>query len=725
MDPLLIIRLLRQYAPLLVLIPFLTAGTVYFVTRDQPRLFVSHATLYTGLSSGYSLMSAEQRAQMDYSAVNNAFENILTTLTSKESLRQVGIGLLVQDLESGKTDPVTLSVSGFRTRRGPGEEVSPENDLIRIQQTLDSLSLSPGSNPVKNLLLVPNSYYSADLIGKKLKAERKRDSDMLAIEYESDDADVAQRTLNLAIQVFNRRYASFQNSETTPVVGYYEGKVQKAKTRLSEAERKLQAFLVAHQVLDLDEESKSISATRETTAAEYNQELMRNKAAKAAMEVLNRRMGPRGNALTASSELKEAQAQLAEAGSKLANARINGQPKNAVDLLQQRVDQASDELKESARQYYTATNSPESIPQQTLLSEWLTKIIDYEESTARLGVYKEMFNEYRNRTAEYTPLGSELRQLNRELTLAEKEYLELEQTLNQANTRQQNVSIEGALGVLDAPDFPQEPQPSKRWLYVALGFFAGLFLTLFLIALRYWFDQRILSPDQAETLIGRPVAAIFPFVARFSYHSKPSRAALSMFEQLCGAINVELFAKQSGRTHQPSIISLFSMRSRQGKTWVGISVARTYREAGQRVAYCYPHKRGSFQSVEQEGISFLPYLLRGNFMNVMDLDGLFDGAHNFDPYLYDTILVELPALINTALPVYLINQSRVSLLVTDASSIWQRTDRKLLNMYLKVANHTVLTVLNRVRGDFIDTPDSHDTALKAGVADRSLEYAQR
>lgn len=724
MGPSLLVRLLRQYAFLLALIPLLTAGTVFFVTRDQAQVYLSRATLYTGLSSGYSLLTAQQRAQMDYSAVNNAFDNILTTITSKESMRQVAVGLLIQDLQSGKADPVTLSMSGFRTPSRGVDGISPESASARIRQTVDSLSLSQGSNPIKNLLYVPwNSYYSVDMIGKKLKAVRKNTSDMLELEYESEDADVAQRTLDLIIEVFNRRYTTLQNSETTPVVGYYEEKVGKAKKRLSAAEGNLQAFFARHQVLDLAEESKTISSTRETTFAEYNQELMRNQAAKAAMEVLSRRMGPKGNALAASTELKEAQAQLADAGRKLANARINDQPGDVLGTLQEQLDQTSEQLKEAARRYYTATNSPESIPQQTLVTEWLTKVIDYEESTARLGGYKKMFSQYKTRTAEYTPLSSELRQLNRELAVAEKEYLEFEQVLNQANTRRQNISIEGALAVLDAPNFPQEPQPAKRWLFVALGFFAGLFLTLLLIALRFWLDQRIHSPEQAETFIGRPVAAIFPFVERFSFHSRPSRAALSMFEQLCSAINVELFTK-SVRTHHPSIINLFSMRSKQGKTWVGIGVARTYREAGQRVAYCYPHKRGNFQAVEQEGISFLPYTLSGNFMTIVDLDGLFDGAHDFDPYQYDMILVELPALINTALPVYLINQSGVSLLVTDASSTWERTDRKLLGMYTKVANHTVLTVLNRVRSEFIDAPDSHDTVLKAGVADRSLEYAQ-
>lgn len=718
-----LLRLLRQYALLLILIPTLTASIVYFITRDQPRMYLSKATLYTGLSSGYSLLTAEQRAQMDYSAVNNVFDNILTTISSKESCRQVAVGLLMQDLQSGKTNLIAMPKGEFRTTPSGSDSTSLGSNLDFIHQTIDSLSRSQGGNPVKNLLSGKDSYYSLDLISKRLKPARKNNSDMLDIEYECEDAEVAQRTLNLVINVLNRRYAAFQNSETAPVVGYYEEKVGRAKNRLNEAERRVQAFFAQHQVLDLEEESKSISATRETVRAEYNQELMRNQAAKAAMDVLNRRMGPRGSALTANGDLKNAQTQLAEASSKLANARTNTQPKEVLDELQRQVELASDQLKESARRYYTATNSPESVPQQALLTEWLTKVIEYEESSARLSVYKGMFDSYRNRTAKYTPLGSELRQLNRELALAEKDYLELEHTLNQANTRQQNTLVGGGLALLDAPDLPLEPQPAKRWLFVALGFFAGLFLTLLLIALRFWLDQRILSPEQAELSIGRPVSAVFPFVERFSFHSKPSRAALSMFEQLCSAINVEQFAK-SLRTHHPSLISLFSMASKQGKTWVGIGVARTYRDAGHRVAYCYPHKRGNFQSVDQEGISFLPYLVLGNFMMVKDLNELFDGAHQFDPDQFDTILLELPALINRALPVHLINQSGVSLLITNANSTWQRTDRKLLSMYSKVADHTILTVLNRAQADFIDKPDSYDTVLKASVADRSLEHAR-
>src|SRR5690606_16551897 len=157
-----------------------------------------------------------------------------------------------------------------------------------------------------------------------------------------------------------------------------------------------------------------------------------------------------------------------------------------------------------------------------------------------------------------------LRQLNRELSLAEKEYLSSVQSLNKAITHHQDISVDGTLSILDAPNFPYEAQ-SKRWLFIAIGFGVGLFIAMLLTAIRFWIDRRISSPEQAETLIGRPVAAVFPRVRKFSINSKAGRTALSMFEQLCNAINIEII-KGSATKPYPPVITLFSVRSKQGKT---------------------------------------------------------------------------------------------------------------------------------------------------------------
>lgn len=709
------LRLLKQHLLWFILIPCIAAGTAFYVTRNEPKVYLSQATLYTGLVSRYSLLSDRQSGFSDRSA--SAFDNILTTLNSRETLLQIGINLLTDHLRLREPDTLVLARAGFDRLH---EAIPPgwENlffiaaDSALLHRTVDSLAKTPTDNPIKTLLLKSDSYYSIQQLAENIKGEpRKNTNDVLLMEYESDDPAVAQRTLHYAIENLNKRYSTLKTSETNSVIGYYEAKLEKAKAKLAQAEADLRAFSGRHQVLDYDEEARNVAASREALISEYNQELMRKNAAKASLDALNNRMSQQGNIRAANSDLTEKQKKLAEAENKLANARAYGQSKAVISQLQANVNQASEELKSSAQKYDAAANSADAIPTQTMANDRLAKALEYEESSARLELYQKRIDDYQAKTNEYGPLGSQLRQLNRNLAIAEKEYFDLIQSVDQSKTRRQDVAIGGTLEVLDAPNFPLAPLASKRWQLVAIGLGVGIFIALLLTALRFWLDKRIQSPEQAEAMIGLPVAAIFPTVKKPLVFTKASRAAHTMFEQLFNAINVEV--TQNTTKPYPPVITVFSIRSKQGKSWVANGLIQLYNNADQQVAYCYPRVTGREQREQHNGVTYFPYTVRPDFMNVTGIDYLIDYDQGLDTSKFDRIILELPALINHQIPVYLLKNSALSLLVIDANSPWVRTEKQLLTMYVRVTNQPILTVLNRVEGNYIDVPGRADGAQAA------------
>ncbi|WP_240625364.1 GumC family protein [Spirosoma pollinicola] len=562
------LRVLKQHIFWFILIPCVTAGTAVYVTRNEPKIYRSQATLYTGLVSRYSLLSDKQNSYTDRSA--SAFDNILTTLNSRETLLQIGIGLLSDHLRLRQPDTLILGEAGFQKLH---QVITPAyeslfyiaGDSALLHRTIDSLAKASTSNPIKTLLLKSDSYYSSQHLSENIKATaRKNTNDVLLMEYESDDPAVAQRTLHYAIDILNQRYSTLKTSETNSVVGYYEDKLQKAKEKLAQAEASLRAFSSRHQVLDYDEEARTVASSREALKNEYSQELMRKNAAKASLDALNRRMGQQGSIRSANNDLNDKQKKLTDAESKLANARAYGQPKQVITQLQATVAQAQEDLKVSAQKYDATANSADAVPTQTVANDRLTKSLEYEESSARLALYQNRMAEFQAKTNEYGPLGSQLRQLNRDLAVAEKEYLDLLQNVDQSRTRRQDVAIGGTLEIMDAPDFPLMPLPSKRVQLIAIGLGVGLFIALLLTALRFWLDKRIQSPEQAEAMVGMPVTALFPTVKKPLVYSRTTRASRSMFEQLFNAINIEV--SQNNTKAYPPIVTLFSIRSKQGKT---------------------------------------------------------------------------------------------------------------------------------------------------------------
>lgn len=720
------LRLLKQHIIWFILIPCLTAGTAFFVTRNEPKVYKSQATLYTGLVSRYSLLSDKQNSFTDRSA--SAFDNILTTLNSRETLLQIGIGLLSDHLRLQKPDTLVLGSAGFQKLH---QALTPEwqnlyfiaGDSILLHRTIDSLAKSKTDNPIKTLLLKSDSYYSISRLGENIKATaRKSTNDVMLMEYESDDPAVSQRTLTHAIDILNSRYSTLKTSETNSVVGYYEDKLQKAKDKLSQAEANLRAFSAKHQVLDYDEEARNVASSREALDNEYNQELMRKNAAKASLDALNRRMGQQGSIRSANSELSEKQKKLADVENRLANARAYGQPKSVINQLQSSVAQAQEELKTSAQKYDAAANSSDAIPTQTMANDRLLKSLELEESTARLELYKKRMAEFQAKTNEYGPLGSQLRELNRDLAVSEKAYLDLLQNVDQSKTKRQDVSIGGTLEIIDAPDFPLQPLSSKRSQLIMVGLGVGIFIALLLTALRFWLDKRIQSPEQAEALVGMPVTALFPTVKKPLVYSRTTRASRSMFEQLFNAINIEV-AQNSAKSYPP-VITLFSIRSKQGKSWVANGLTQLYDVADLKVAYCYPRATGREQLEQQKNITFFPYTVRPDFMNVTGIDYLIDYNYGFDITQYDRVILEIPALIKNQIPSYLLRGSALSLLVIDANSPWARAEKQLLSMYVRVTNQPILTVLNRVEGNYVDAPRQDDAIQLPMNKDRS-EQTQR
>lgn len=717
-------RLLKQHLIWFILFPCLTAGTVYYFMRNETKVYKAKATLYTGITSGYSIRSAEVGSNVDFSAISNAFDNILTTLTSNQSLYYVGVNMLSDHIQLTKPTVEQLSAASFQQLQ-QAIPASLRQSLIRpgdpdyTRRRIDSLAQSKTDNPIKALLFNPNSYYSADYISKKLKASRKNASDMLDLDYEAGDPAVTKQTLTLAINELNERYTSLKRGATNPVITYYQDKEKAAKRQLDNAEAKLRAFNVQHNVLNFEDELKTRSATRDALVAEYNAEVMRNQAAKAAMNALNQRMTQGGSLLKINTALTDKQAELTAAETQLINARTNGQPQAVLDQYQAKITKASVELQQIAQNYFAADNSTDAIPKAKLINEWLAKVLEFEESGARMGVVKKRLDDYQAESVGFPPLESEQRQLTREMTVAEKDYLNLIQSLNQANIHRQDIAIGGAMSILDPPNFPTSAQPSKRMLFTLIGAGVGLVIALLLSALRFWTDKRINSLEEAEQRIGSPVTALFPTVKKFAINSRSSRAAVSMFEQLGNAINIDIDERASPA--HPPLITLFSIRSGQGKTWFAQGLIRLYAESGEQVAYFYPQQAETDQKFEQDGITFFPYELQPNFMNVREPEDLLLPEHSLTVNTFNKIILELPALIGSPIPLRLVNRSAVSLMILTVRTVWSRRDKQLFELYTKAARHPILVALNKVDGSDSDGPTRKDVEQGAIRAKRYAE----
>ncbi len=89
------VKILQRHVLLLILVPLLLAAVVFFLTRKDQWSYISETTIYTGVTSGYSV---QQQAYTDVMVKNTVYDNLINLIRSRQTLEEVSASLLAQHL---------------------------------------------------------------------------------------------------------------------------------------------------------------------------------------------------------------------------------------------------------------------------------------------------------------------------------------------------------------------------------------------------------------------------------------------------------------------------------------------------------------------------------------------------------------------------------------------------------------------------------------------------
>ena len=112
MDLLYFIRLFKRNFLLLIGVPFLLAIVVFYFTRNQEKVYQSEATIYTGITTGYSIESTTQHAT-DFFSTSAQFDNMINLLKSRQTVVETSLRLLAQNLSLEAPNPQYISKENY------------------------------------------------------------------------------------------------------------------------------------------------------------------------------------------------------------------------------------------------------------------------------------------------------------------------------------------------------------------------------------------------------------------------------------------------------------------------------------------------------------------------------------------------------------------------------------------------------------------------------------
>lgn len=693
------IRLVVRHRKVIFGLPIFMAMVTFYFTMDQVKKYTSHTLINTGLVSGYNPES-QKSSRTDYTYTTNELENLINIATAYNTFEELGARLLSEYLLLNDNDPRLISGEGYKKL----QQLFPDNIKSRLvgnnledtYQKVIQFRDQNKDNGAYKVLYSDHEFFGIEQL-QTIKVQREGKSDMIRITYTSNDPGISKRSLELLTEIFVKKHQEIKEGQSTSVLDFFDKSTSLASEKLKDAENGLLQFRVGNNIINYYEQTRFISAKKEDLDELYQSELMKVAATESSIKQLENQMVSRKKIAQLNSGILHNREQLSNATSQLAKLIIINEDvetnRERIASLEKETVFLKNEIKTKAHSIFSNQITPDGIEIKNVLNRWLTHVIALDEGKARLQVINERKDEFAQIYNQFAPLGSRLKKIEREIDVAEREYLENLHSLNQARLHKHSMLMSTNLKIVDQPFFPAKAVKSKRAILIIISFVSGILLILFLILVLEYFDQTLKLPSKAEDITGLEVIGAFPY---FSQTYNLSRANLNEIKQRTIEYlyqNLKIKLKQRGKTNKPLIINIASTRETEGKTFLGENLFEFITGLNKKALLLKPKSEDDVKNENSNGENIIDYLVDKNFMEADSVNNLLRD-HEIDINEFDFVLIESPALNLQKQSLSLLSKSDLTLVVCRANRVWNSGDQKTVENLKRGTGKNPLLVLN-------------------------------
>ncbi len=422
-----------------------------------------------------------------------------------------------------------------------------------------------------------------DELLKNTQVYPERDTQLLRISVTDPDAQVAMEAANQVAIEFGDFYRELIYGPAKQRE-YIQGQVQIAKNTLEQARTALEQYKAQTGLnnLDIDVQNKlarlsemdSQLKSAEVLAQESANRLAATKKEFATLPKRRQEQMTTGESqlwLTLTSALNQQEQSLA---SMMAH---RGRAHPEVAALEKSIDDIKKKLVNEQRQRLLqsvdAINPVYSGTQERLIQSQVDAI----GTRARASALRLVVPSMKSELANYPQNEKKLADLTYEAKVAENTYGLLRQKLDEAKIRESEPYATGTIKMVDEA-MPEQVATSKK-LKVALALPLSILLSCAIIFLLDYLDNTIRTPEEAEELLGLPVATMVPLGRGHSLvRGLPDPGLRESYQMLSASLWYEK-AKQSGS----GAIMVASAEPNSGRTVTAGNLAAALAADGARV----------------------------------------------------------------------------------------------------------------------------------------------
>ncbi len=676
----------------LIFVPIIVALLVFWKTRHTPSLYTSSCSIYTGVITGVNILSESGVTVSQYSQVS-LMDNLLNILTSDQTLKQVSLRLYARIMVHGdlEKDNNYIMASHFRPIYDHGTPIhhlidhSSSNDSINEQRTYENLfayESNSNDNYVYGIYQWHLPYVNKDAL-RNIYVERVGNSDVIDINYTTDDPGITYQTLLILTEEFIKHYQHLRFGEIDNVINYFRRELSRIEAVLKKSENALTDYRITNRVINYDEETKAVAALNRDYELQYWESQNVYTVSDSLLRELEKRMQLNTKIIQNNNLFIHYNNLISEINEKLAMSQYYPEaslPTATIDSLNRELKKNQEYLTESLQKMGYMKYTKEGISNANIIEEWLAQVIANKKAEAELKVLKARHKEMIEKYVHFAPIGSNVSRKEREVSINEKQYLNILDALNAAILRQKSLQMTSStLKPMNDPYYPLRPTNESNKKLTIAAYLGTLLFTIFFFLIVEILDHRLSNIFKVQQLTGRQVLGIFIRTNASKQKEYNDLYRETSAQTLCNYATTYFVPKQT------NIINFISNEPGEGKSYILEQLAKQFTTQGMEVRQLSWH-----EEFQEDAKTFVQALQTDLQNNVPKQNTLTDKV----------ILVEYPSLKMAALTPDILQGANLNLQIVDSRRTWKNTDQQLLDRSSKMSGETPLfIVLNDAQQD--------------------------
>ncbi|MDM1046655.1 GumC family protein [Sphingobacterium hotanense] len=546
-----ILRLMFRMKWWLILVPSVVTLVTIYATRNADLEYETDTTVYTGVISGYGSDPSETNSAQDWNILNNAIQNIINTINSKETLKKLSLHLYANCMIYGSPDRDNLYIKAKHYRQLLAitpKDVRALIDKTSVEKTVANLlayEVADRNNFVYGLTNWNHPYFSYTALQEKIHIKRVENSDVLHISYQADDPSIAFQTLDILNKIYPEEYRELQYGKTNNVIRYFETELARVGEELRGQEDSLTAYNVQNRVINYDKQTEAITVLDKEFALRNQDVLSSYNSAQAAIAQLEIGMDANMNAIKNNSEFLTRLNRISDLNYDIAKLKTVspdslGKPSNEIlTSFSKELAQQEGSFKEFMEQYTARQYTKEGYANAKYVEQWVQELLKFKRAEAEVRVVDEFKRNLDDQYTHFSPIGSVLKRKERSISFIEQSYLSILSSLNAARLKLKSLEMNSAtLKVINPPTYPLNSLPSPRKKKVLVAFIGSLLFVLGTGVMFELLDRTLRDRTRTQRITKTKVVAAFanPITAQKTPEAD-EKSSLILANQLYGRFN--------------------------------------------------------------------------------------------------------------------------------------------------------------------------------------------